>query len=161
VTSAVQKHVLDHVKEMVETNPVVIDGCVYHPDARGPRRDQYTPISAYRNYSFYVCPRTGLLQRAPWRKRSPPPSDPNVRRLRNWVEARRIEGIWYAVTFAKVPATQEEYKGCFDVVIKARLSEPRMLDWNGGLEQAYGRRDQYAIGKRQLSKRELRTYGLS
>src|SRR5215210_3284575 len=29
--SSVQKHVLDHVKEMVETSPVLIDGRPHHP----------------------------------------------------------------------------------------------------------------------------------
>jgi hypothetical protein len=60
--SAVQKHVLDHVRQMVETNAVLIAGQPYEPIALGTRRDRYLPICSRRMRAFYVCPHTGLLQ---------------------------------------------------------------------------------------------------
>jgi hypothetical protein len=62
--NAVQKHVYDHVLQFVELNPVMIDGIPHHPEARGPNRDQFWPLSIYGWRGFYVCPRTGLLRLA-------------------------------------------------------------------------------------------------
>lgn len=59
VRSAVQKHVLDHVKQMVEENAVLVDGRPYHPGGRNLFRPV---ISSSRWGGFYVCPRTGALR---------------------------------------------------------------------------------------------------
>jgi hypothetical protein len=69
-TSAVQKHVLDHVKQMVEENAVLIDGVPYHAPGSGWGR-QIVEEGRFRG--FYVCPRTGALRtgvRVP-RRRTP------------------------------------------------------------------------------------------
>lgn len=60
--SAVQKHVFDHVLQYVERNPVIIDGIPHRPQASGPNRDRFWPLSNYGWRGFYVCPRTGLLR---------------------------------------------------------------------------------------------------
>lgn len=60
--SAVQKHVFDHVRQYVELNPVMIDGIPHRPEASGPNRDKFWPLSNYCYRGFYVCPRTGLLR---------------------------------------------------------------------------------------------------
>lgn len=57
VRSAVQKHVLDHVRQYVERNPIFIDGVPHEPCAAGGR---YRTVSGYHE-GFYVCPQTGLL----------------------------------------------------------------------------------------------------
>lgn len=62
--SAVQKHVFDHVWDYVEKNPRFIDGIPHCPEAYGPQRDKFFPLSNYRLRGFYVCPRTGLLRLA-------------------------------------------------------------------------------------------------
>jgi hypothetical protein len=59
--SAVQKHVLDHVKEMVEENAVLIDGRAHHAGGFHPHGSLIQP-SRWRG--FYVCPRTGALRLA-------------------------------------------------------------------------------------------------
>jgi hypothetical protein len=163
VRSAVQKHVLDHVKEMVETNAVMIDGRPHHPIADGPRRDRYRPIRAYRGWKFYVCPKTGLLRLPPLgsRRKKDPPPNPDVRPLGEMREARRINGVWYDVTLAKVPDNAAAYRSSFDVLLKAALNEPGLYGWNGALQETYGRADRYAVAKRQLSKREIRALGLA
>jgi hypothetical protein len=67
--SVVQKHVYDHILQMVEQNPVLIDGIPHHPVAWGPRRDEYRPLTTNRWWRFYVCPRTGLLRSTAENKR--------------------------------------------------------------------------------------------
>jgi hypothetical protein len=59
MSSAVQKHVMDHVKQYVEENPVMIGGVPHCPSAFD---GKYHPLSRWsRRARFYVCPRTGLL----------------------------------------------------------------------------------------------------
>jgi hypothetical protein len=66
VQSAVQKHVLDHVKQMVEENAVLIDGRPHHPGGFYP---QGSLILGGRWGGLYVCPRTGALRLSPYRRR--------------------------------------------------------------------------------------------
>lgn len=63
--SAVQKHVIDHLRQYVELHPIFIDGKPHHPAASG---GMYHPLSGYGN-GFYVCPQTGCLALAPRRTR--------------------------------------------------------------------------------------------
>lgn len=161
VTSAVQKHILDHVKEMVEVNPLMIDGLPHEPTASGSQRDRYNPLTYGRWRGFYVCPRTGILRKAPPRARDVKPRPDEPRDLGEMAEARKIDGIWYAITFAKVPTALDEQRDCYDILLKGRLSERRMFDWSGGLRKMYGSTERYAIAKRQLSTRELRAHGLT
>ena len=79
VRSAVQKHVLDHVKQMVEENAVLVDGRPHHPATSDPR---FRLITASRWGGFYVCPRTGALRAATtrWRRRKNAP-DPDAVRM--------------------------------------------------------------------------------
>jgi hypothetical protein len=72
-SSAVQKHVMDHVRDLVEENPVMIDGRPHDPAAYG---GSYRPLRAHARWPhFYVCPKTGLLREvrpaAPRAKSSP------------------------------------------------------------------------------------------
>lgn len=57
-SSAVQKHVLDHLYRYVERHPVMIDGLPHRPVASS--GCGYVPLSGRRD-AFYVCPETGLL----------------------------------------------------------------------------------------------------
>lgn len=63
--SAVQKHVLDHVKDMVEENAVLIDGRPHHTPGWG----GFTLITRSRWGGFYVCPLTGALRVSTVRRR--------------------------------------------------------------------------------------------
>jgi hypothetical protein len=65
VDSAVQKHVLDHLRHMVETHAVLIDGRPFYLDTRS---GELTAIDWSRH--FYVCPVTGVLSCPPPRKQS-------------------------------------------------------------------------------------------
>jgi hypothetical protein len=69
-TSAVQKHVLDHVRMMVEIHPIMKDGVPHRWIASGRRGSHLVPIGDYSRHAFYVCPKTGLFAEVP-RKRKP------------------------------------------------------------------------------------------
>ena len=98
--SAVQMHVLVHVKDMVEENTVLVDGRPHHPPGVGWRGGAL--IRGGRWGGFYVCPLTGALRAAGGRRfrRPRPEPDPDVKPLDELREARRIEGIWYLVTYS-------------------------------------------------------------
>jgi hypothetical protein len=69
VRSAVQKHVLDHIREMVEVNVVMVDGVPHHKPGHWYGG---SPIVRNRWREFYVCPLTGALRFAGLRyKRAP------------------------------------------------------------------------------------------
>jgi hypothetical protein len=69
--SAVQMHVLVHVKQMVEENTVLIDGRPHHTPGAYWRGGGPIEAVGFRS-GFYVCPRTGLLRIAAerWRRRA-------------------------------------------------------------------------------------------
>jgi hypothetical protein len=70
LSSAVQKHVLDHARQYVEENPRMIDGRPHRPAAS---RGVYWPLGQWCR-EFYVCPETGLLCEAPVAHRRAPRS---------------------------------------------------------------------------------------
>lgn len=136
--SAVQLHVWQHLMQDVCTNPYVISGDV--------RR-----FSIFSGYYFYIDPRSGLLREAPpyrWkhlRRTTEPPDDRIDIDQRH--QLRRIEGIWYELELAMLPRNQF----VFDLGTRRQCS-PGMRD---EMIRFYGRAV-YAIGKRQLNKKELR-----
>jgi hypothetical protein len=71
--SAVQKHVLLHLHQYVEKNPVFINGWPHHPIAGGKQRNDYRPLRGW-GHDFFVCPETGQLRVV--RKRRQRQSDP-------------------------------------------------------------------------------------
>ncbi len=92
-TSAVQKHVLDHLADFVEEHPQLEGRVVLDRRYRPPR-----PLVSWgMRLRFWVCPRTGLLRLAPVvaRKRHKPPVDPDRRILSPKSELRRLGGVWY------------------------------------------------------------------
>lgn len=147
-TSAVQLHVLQHLDQMVLVRAAVEDGQVIAVDRWGGLR------AAWRGRwsRFYVCPTSGTLKLLPARPRPAAPAD----RDRAIVEGalwRRIEGVWYAIAVAPVPAA---LTGVRDAVLGPLMALGDRWAREGALREAYGRGDRYAASKRQLGKRELR-----
>jgi hypothetical protein len=152
VRSAVQQHVLEHVKDMVEENAILVDGVPHHPPHLGFRGLE--PIVAYRWRGLYVCPRTGILRMAERRgrdrRRQIP--DPDVRGVDETHQLRRISGVWYRITLALVPRSGPERARARDVV----LGEPLDTISTYRLHALYGELDRYGAAKEQLSSREVR-----
>jgi hypothetical protein len=97
--SAVQKHVLDHLKDFVVENVRVEKRVVHHFHWKG-----WMPLhSIGMRLRFYVCPKTRILRLAPIAKRKKkhgPKPDADVKVLGKDHELRRIDGVWYEVTLA-------------------------------------------------------------
>ena len=158
VTSAVQKHVMDHLKEYVITSTWIgSDGRIWGPDRWGRPK----PIVPSHRPDFYVHPKTGLLAEAPTRARKARrkvADDPLVRRISPTRQLRRIDGIWFDVELRKLPPGPTAWTSgpyVHDVVARCqtrsntypgRDDEPMRMEWRTGY---------YAFAKRQLSKREI------
>jgi hypothetical protein len=146
--SAVQKHVLDHLRMIVDCDVILVDGRPHHAAARNGK--------SYPVRELYVCPRTRRLMRV-----APEPKRPRRRRspervaLGDGRQAWLIDGIWYAIEFAWLPP-RDERRGLRDVVARRSLTDPAI---EHELGRRYGRNDIYARQKRQLSKAELRSLG--
>jgi hypothetical protein len=151
-TSTVQQHVRDHIEDFVQLHD--------------------TP-APYRRPDLYVDPRDGLLKRRrPIRRpaRAAPPLERIA--LSPTAELRRICGVWYEVALAPLPAP--EYRAS---PVGRRLVTPavrdavaagpvlagpefdRPTDWR--IFRAANPNRTYAVAKRQLSRRELRSHGLT
>jgi hypothetical protein len=147
VRSAVQKHVLDHLRHMVELDVMLVDGRPHHVLAQYHRRGEIA------HGCLYVCPLTRRLLRVPVRRRHPPPPAPVDRlTLGPDRQAHRVDGVWYLVRLARVPPTARRV-GLRDALLHQGLHEPSFAD---AAYRAYGRVNRYAVEKRQIGKRELR-----
>lgn len=142
VDSAVQSHVLDHLRDYVAIHVLVIDGELYHGNGWHTGR--------LLQSLFYVCPRTGLLRenKSRWRRprRQPPPVEYVTLDERR--QLRQIGGIWYEVELAPIVPNSAN---CRDVVLRILVSQFS----RGEARQTYGS-ESYAVRKRQLNKREAR-----
>ncbi|MDC0717489.1 hypothetical protein [Nannocystis bainbridge] len=151
VTSAVQKHVLDHLRDMVYTNVVKIGDSLYEHGSWGVR-----PIGhGWRRAEVYVCPDSGLLKKLPFVPGpAAPPPEIEVVLIDREAQYRKIDGQWYRITLSPLPSEPE--REVHDLL----LGDLRKLGtmWQRGweLNQQYGYWDRYATAKRQISKRELR-----
>jgi hypothetical protein len=154
--SAVQKHVLDHLRHYVSEHVVVEGKTAFVLEGWHRRRPLLSYGTAFR---FYVDPRSGQLRLAPLAPRKPsPPRDPERRVLTPERELRRIDGIWYDVRLRRIPRDEAARSRCFDVVAKTFLCGAAFehQTWSNVL----WRMDHYAASKAQLGKREITRYEL-
>lgn len=156
MASAVQKHVLDHLRQMVVEHAWWQEGVLVHAGRGGGVR----PLVASRwRDTLYVCPKTGLLRAAPARRRRPRAlPDPDRVVLDATRELRRLDGVWFEVTVGAIPVTEQARLACFDVVERR---PPERAGLSGRTSPILWRSGRYAVAKRQLSKRELRAHGLA
>ena len=118
--SAVQKHVLDHLRDYVVQNVRIVGSTVEPIQYRWPGRVE----SVGMRFSFYVDPDTRALRLAPpapRKRRAKEEVDPDRRVLSRERELRRIEGIWYRIDVAPIPRDPSARAACFDVVERAAL----------------------------------------
>jgi hypothetical protein len=150
--SAVQKHVLDHLRDYVVENVRIVGTTVQYI-----RYHWYQPLeSVGMRFRFYVDPDTRELCLAPVasRKRKvKEEADLDRRVLSADRELRRIHGVWYEVEVAPIPRDPSARATCFDVLERTTL--------DGGSYNAGARVNllwqtaRYAVKKRQLSTREI------
>ncbi len=146
LTSAIQRHVLEHLEEFVARD-VVMDG-------RRPlrARDRRPVLASKWRDVVYVEPRTGLLRRAPGRVRTTPPPNRDRVELPDGHQLQRLGGVWYHVTLLAMP--QERWQ-VMDVVLRVRLDAPDGWALGRLLAAQHGRAGVYAARKVQLGKRAL------
>ncbi len=154
--SAVQKHVLDHLRDYVAENVRVVGKTIHHIEYRAGRLE-----SRGMRLRFYVDPvsrRLCLAPLAPRKRRVVNGADPDRRVLSPRRELRRIGGVWFEIEIAPIPGRPSARAACFDVVERAAL--------DGG-DNGVGARvsplwqtARYATRKRQLGKREITRFGL-
>lgn len=171
--NTVQQHIHEHLDDFVARRVVDVDGTL----CCNGRWHGLHPIGESHGPRFYVDPRTGLL-RINERRMQSRRKDRERRRqaagLRRdgardgmrvidakW-QLRRIEGVWYRVEVAHIPATDTD-----DIPIDAlrRLPVdqcPRDIPRKGMPDNAslFGDAGLYAVRKRQLGTRELRHFRL-
>jgi|RhiMethySRZTD1v2_1073278.scaffolds.fasta_scaffold471101_2 hypothetical protein len=174
--STVKQHVLSHIGDFVAVKTKLVEGKLYEI---GRYSAVYTPLGEARQ-QLYVDPRTGLLCRNYERILRRRQLREEARRKQAELEARRrvlspseqlhrVDGLWYHVRLGRLPEARrivrfESGRRCEKLVYEKRWDVLRRADvsskdWTAGLEQ-YGRRGLYAAAKRQLSRQELRRYGL-
>jgi len=147
VSSTIQRHVLQHLEEMVIREVVMVGK---QPTARSTGR----PIHASRwRACVYVCPVSGLLRRTPERPRAVSVPTPDRLELRDGDQLQRIRGVWYHVGLLPIPTLPGDRKRAFDVVLGVNLEDWWIL--RPQLLARYGRDDVYAASKRQIGRREL------
>lgn len=153
LTSAIQRHVLEHLEQfvardvrMVGTRPAAPVRAV---DGRPLRASRWGDV-------VYVCPRTGLLRRTPPRaKRPPPPPERDRVVLADGDQIQRIGGLWYHVHLVPLPPLPADRHRVVDVVTGLRLDDPEGRALALRLYEQHGRAGVYAARKLLLGKRAL------
>ncbi|MEO1349227.1 MAG: hypothetical protein AAFW84_10575 [Cyanobacteria bacterium J06635_15] len=141
------QHVLSHVWDYVECHVELIDGVPYSkPYWVGYR----SLISHYRD-RFYIHPETGILCAAAKeprkQKQSKPPTD--VVNIDDKHQYRKLNELWYLITFEVFPPPPT------DTV--ADVLRGLVFRWNADY---VGGQRVYAVGKKQCSKKEIRSIKL-
>jgi hypothetical protein len=147
--STTQRHVLEHVRR---------DFVVLHTRAGDDgevRRSTGEPLVSRwglrRHGLFYVCPFTRELRHLPPRKR-PRNRFWSVPHVDVTEPIHRIDGVWFAVEFARIPQGGAAWDTMFRREVRDRGSTAQAHWKDGGAL--------YCAKKRQLHRRELRRLGL-
>ena len=168
--NTVQQHIHQHLADFVATQVFTIDGAL-HAD-QGWRGRQ--PIATSAGPRFYVDPHSGLLRenrgrveaRRAWmaehRRRLRDRRDgrrEDRRILDATTQLHRIGGVWYRVALAGIRGNGDAIDALRHIAVSKcpRRDDHKHMRGNFSL---FDNADVYAHGKRQLSARELREYGL-
>ena len=135
------QHVLSHVWDYVERHTVIIEGVLYCK----PKWGSFHPLEGHYRDRFYIHPETGILCAVDKRPRKPkkqPQTDILV--VDTYHQYRKLNEIWYLVTFAELPATT----GYVMDVLRGAVSYLN-ADYVSGHRV-------YAVSKKQCNKKEIR-----
>ncbi len=149
--SAVQKHVLDHLRGYVVEN-VRIEGTT----VKYIRYKEETLQSYGAHLRFYVHPNTRrlcLAPAAPRKRRVKDEADPDRRVLSRDRELRRIHGVWYEIEVAPIPRDPSARAACVDVVERTALDGGAYKP--GARVNVLWQTARYAARKRQLRTQEI------
>jgi hypothetical protein len=150
--SAVQKHVLDHLRDYVVENVEIVGTTVKYI----PHRGYETLESRGMRLRFYTRPDTRELCLAPMvprKRRAKEKVDPDRRVLSRDQELRRILGVWYQIEVEPIPRDPSARAACFDVIERSALDASTYQA--GARSNVLWQTGRYAARKRQLSTREI------
>lgn len=163
--NAVQRHILEHLRQYVAIHTSEVDGDLIDLGNRF-----FGPGPIWQ--SLYVHPRTGMLRRnskdVSWRRRYRERQQIAEReRANRWRELspsrqlHRLDEQWFIVEIEALPPAPAIV---WDAVRRRHItqgpSETRRAMQERYAQDLFGRSGVYAASKRQLSSREMRDYGL-
>lgn len=172
LNSAVQRHILEHLFSMIDTNTYIgDDGHIYVRSGMGDFRvDEH--YSSYR--TLYVDPKTKTIKRVP--KKDYPKYPQEIIRIdvSDKIQYHKINSIWYEakiekyksekvtrqqkIEYSKIVLFREEkiiphpYYMRYDVILKEVIG----LVGVNVLQRTYGKSGVYASSIKQLNSKELR-----
>ncbi|HKQ16287.1 MAG TPA: hypothetical protein VJT80_22900 [Steroidobacteraceae bacterium] len=163
--NTVQQHIYQHLDQFVAITVVWKDGRLVDVSSGFWRWDRHS-----LHQELYVDPRTGLLrvneQHGGWRRslrkralECQAKIDARRRTLDEFTQLHLLDGEWYEVRLARLPTRARGDAQLFDVITK-RVVPREISDGREERARQYGSHDLYAVSKRQLSKREKKSYGL-
>lgn len=164
----VQQHIHQHIDQLIAIRIEIRHGRLIECGKFGPRA-----LGAADE--LYVDPRTGLICRAKApafvraserRRRQQMEIDARRRILDECTQLLKLEDAWFRVSVEPLPNGKiPEFR--FDVVMRELASRTDGRSTSGPSDSRwrqrlwlYGSGELYAVQKRQLSKREIRAYGL-
>lgn len=165
--STVQAHIFEHIDDFVERKAVLRDGEVWVPSHRW-NRSAHVPLADAPRVELFVHPATGILlpnrlrlkkarQRAAEQRRAQPPERVVVDDFTEW---HRVDGCWFEVRLAAFPSSGvADNDKRFDVMRGCLVTRHGVCHVMEGMSHrpvSYARAFVYAVGKRQLSRREVR-----
>jgi hypothetical protein len=156
--SMVQKHVLTHVDQYVETNVILIDGRPCHGTGRG----YGLPLGAVgdwfiRSTPWYVCPKSGVLKRVDGRnstkkarqaRRKSASSTPPAVRVDRTHFCKVIDGRWCLVEVRPLSTTRlpDGSLSSWEIQRRDQRVQEALREFGARVEQ---------VSHRPLSKREM------
>lgn len=172
LTSTVQRHVLQHLWDAVETTTFLgADGKVYYMDRFGehPADDCYYSTMG----RFYVHPITGILYEAKSRKKNYRNKEDATIAWRKVIsdthQLHKISGVWYGLDMARIERPNDPYHSVRDMAYGTILRGQIYANHAGHkmvfvamAREKYGDQAQamYCTRKRQLNKKDLKRFGL-
>jgi hypothetical protein len=125
------QHILSHVWQFVEREVDLIDGVPY-------RKNGYI-YPSWRSEGLYVHPETGILFAVKKARKKPPKKESDRLIIDKYHEYRKLNDIWYLITFKHIPA----YVEVRDILSGKQIGP--------GLSNKV-----YAASKRQCNKKEIK-----
>ncbi|MGK7925885.1 MAG: hypothetical protein AB4290_11665, partial [Spirulina sp.] len=138
------QHILSHVWDFVERDVTIIDEIPYQKIAYFGRRSRLDEGYWGMRENLYIHPNTGMLciAKKPPRKKAKKRDD--VVECDRDRQYRKIDGIWYLVSFQSLPVRHKP----FDILLKRKISDRQAL-------KEYEKKV-YAFHKRHCTKKEIK-----
>ena len=153
--SATQIHIFEHLYDFVAVHAEVQDGVVFDVGRTWGGRQELR-----RNgRSFYVDPKSGLLEEVPARRAQPPSCSADHLERDGQIYAR-LRGVWYRVQIGARP-WYSRHTVCYATRSWDVLLKQTVVHRNEAQRLAlYGEPERFATAKQPLNRKALKALGL-